>query len=131
MRELVERRKARYNKWGVKNLLLVWLMPQFDLWCRPFELSLIYCVRPFSETVDSLSVRSGSGLNKTIEDQANMLYICEKMYRLFAGPKMSVSYSDMLSNPIGGIQEIANFVGESYRDELVSLVDPTQRRFGK
>jgi len=127
---LVQSRNVMHNEWGVKNLLMPWIMQSFEQWCQPAELSLVRCWREPHEAIESYAARTGENIFSAAQEAGVQLLIAGKGYAMHDGPKITVDYAHLLAEPALCTQMLADFVGLPWTEAAALCVDRTQRRFG-
>jgi hypothetical protein len=129
LQRLIKERNERYELWGLKNFALNYVLPQFTAMCDPAVVRVLKVERSFAEAVESLSVRLNIPPERAMSDQADCLYNTEKTYNRHLGPKMTISYRELLTNPEGKVREIAGWLGVSYKPEAAALVKAERKHF--
>ncbi len=127
---LVQSRTVHHDAWGVKNLLIPWILQSFAQWCAPAELSLVRCSREPHESIESYAARSGENIFRFAQDAGTQLLIAGKGYAMHGGPKITIEYERLLAEPVKQTRILADFVGQVWTEAAARCVDRNQRRFG-
>jgi hypothetical protein len=129
LQQLIKERSEKYELWGLKSFALNYVLPHFTAMCDPAVVRVLKVERSFAETVESLSVHLNIPPERAKNDQADCLYNTEKTYNRHPGPKMILSYRDLLANPEGKVREIAGWLGVPYKPEAAALVRSDRKHF--
>lgn len=127
--ELIKRRNSSYRAWGLKNFLINYLLPDFESRCHPIPVYALRVERPFAEAVESWTIRQQTNFDNAMSEQAHLLYNTDKVYTRHKGPKMSVSYHELLASPRAVIGRMAEWLGIPFVSSAVELVKPSYKHF--
>jgi hypothetical protein len=126
--QLVASRNSTHDEWGLKNFNLVYILPTFTALCGT-TVRLLRVDRSFAEAVSNWQRRNPGRDREVLLEQAHLLYNLDMIYSRHPGPKMRVSFHDLLESPECEVIEIAEWLGIPYRPEAAGLVRKELKHF--
>jgi hypothetical protein len=123
------REREQKELWGYKDPRLDFLLPDvLEILASPPK--LIYVHRPNHLAAKGI-VKANPGMSMEQAKEITKRYgrAGTRLFGLFKGEKIPISYDILVEHPKAIVEEIAGFVGVPIKQEAIDFVDPTLRHF--